>query len=124
MSLPLLHTQQRVLFMLIKHCCCCADGSGEAAGGGAVAGRKAVDFENLAFVQGNHLMTNKKCDLPQKSYRAAHKVSDIALLAIPVPARMKLSEHSLMLQLTLSCLFQHDLHKTQLWVETPDVGTV
>ncbi|DBA74615.1 TPA: DExH-box ATP-dependent RNA helicase DExH12 [Trebouxia sp. C0005] len=50
-----------------------ADGTGEAAGGGAVAGRKAVDFENLAFAQGNHLMTNKKCDLPQKSYRAAHK---------------------------------------------------
>ena len=39
-----------------------------------MAGRKAVDFENLAFAQGNHLMTNKKCDLPQKSYRAAHKV--------------------------------------------------
>ncbi len=54
--------------------CCAADGSVEAIAGGAVAGRKAVDFENLAFAQGNHLMTNKKCDLPQKSYRAAHKV--------------------------------------------------
>jgi len=85
MPLSLPHTQQRVLSMLIKHCCCCADGSGEAAGGGAVAGRKAVDFENLAFAQGNHLMTNKKCDLPQKSYRAAHKVSDNALPATPIP---------------------------------------
>ena len=56
-------------------CYCFADGSAEALGGGAVAGRKAVDFENLAFAQGNHLMTNKKCDLPQKSYRAAHKAS-------------------------------------------------
>ena len=55
-------------------CSCCADGAGEAVGGVAAAGRKAVDFENLAFAQGNHLMTNKKCDLPQKSYRAAHKV--------------------------------------------------
>ena len=52
-----------------------AGGRVEAVATGAVAGRKAVDFENLAFAQGNHLMTNKKCDLPQKSYRAAHKVS-------------------------------------------------
>ena len=79
-------TQQRILFMLIQHCWCCADGSGEAAGGGAVAGRKAVDFENLAFAQGNHLMTNKKCDLPQKSYRAAHKVTKTTLAAVPSPA--------------------------------------
>ena len=57
-------------------CYCSADGSADAAGGGAVAGRKAVDFENLSFAQGNHLMTNKKCDLPQKSYRAAHKASE------------------------------------------------
>ena len=55
--------------------CALADGSAETAGGGAVAGRKAVDFENLAFAQGNHLMTNKKCELPNKSYRAAHKAS-------------------------------------------------
>lgn len=55
---------------------CFADGSADIVGGGAVAGRKAVDFENLAFAQGNHLMTNKKCDLPQKSYRAAHKASN------------------------------------------------
>ena len=55
---------------------CSADGSADTVGGGAVAGRKAVDFENLAFAQGNHLMTNKKCDLPQKSYRAAHKASN------------------------------------------------
>ncbi len=121
MFLSLLHTQQRVLFMLVKHCGCCADGSGEAAGGGAVAGRKAVDFESLAFAQGNHLMTNKKCDLPQKSYRAAHKVSDTALAAIPICAA---HEHSLSLQFTLSCLFQHDLHKTQLWIEPPDVSIV
>ena len=47
----------------------------EAVATGNVAGRKAVDFENLAFAQGNHLMTNKKCDLPQKSYRTAQKVS-------------------------------------------------
>ena len=59
----------------IKFCYCSVDGSADAIGGGAVAGRKAVDFENLAFAQGNHLMTNKKCDLPQKSYRAAHKAS-------------------------------------------------
>lgn len=60
----------------------CADGSADAVAGGAVAGRKAVDFENLAFVQGNHLMTNKKCDLPQKSYRAAHKASHIVLICL------------------------------------------
>ena len=63
------------LWSIPSPCYCFADGSADALGGGAVAGRKAVDFENLAFAQGNHLMTNKKCDLPQKSYRAAHKAS-------------------------------------------------
>ena len=70
-------------------CRCSADGSADAVGGGAVAGRKAVDFENLAFAQGNHLMTNKKCDLPQKSYRAAHKASDSIKSAVCMQAKLK-----------------------------------
>lgn len=65
-----------------------ADGSADAVAGGAVAGRKAVDFENLAFVQGNHLMTNKKCDLPQKSYRAAHKAREQFAYLLDSPCLM------------------------------------
>ena len=66
-----------------------AGGSTEAVAGGAVAGRKAVDFENLAFAQGNHLMTNKKCDLPQKSYRAAHKVRYYTMLCFGANISLK-----------------------------------
>ena len=62
-----------------------------------MAGRKAVDFENLAFAQGNHLMTNKKCDLPQKSYRAAHKVRYYTMLCFGanIPLK-KLSAYALL----------------------------
>ena len=70
-----------------------ADGSADAVAGGVVAGRKAVDFENLAFAQGNHLMTNKKCDLPQKSYRAAHKASDRCAYLHDLPCLMAGSAH-------------------------------
>lgn len=56
----------------------------EAVATGAVAGRKAVDFENLSFAQGNHLMTNKKCDLPQKSYRTAQKVGQAAMAELHI----------------------------------------
>lgn len=90
----------------------------EAVATGAVAGRKAVDFENLAFAQGNHLMTNKKCDLPQKSYRAAHKVScagiDCAILKLKVTpqsinAQVQLKPFKHHVQCCCLCLYISDI---------------
>ena len=41
-------------------------GGGEAgAAGAAAAGRKNVDLESLAFVQGAHFNSSKQCTLPQ-----------------------------------------------------------
>ena len=41
-------------------------GGGEAGGAGAAAaGRKNVDLESLAFVQGAHFNSSKQCTLPQ-----------------------------------------------------------
>lgn len=49
-------------------------GVGEAGGAGAAAaGRKNVDLESLAFVQGAHFNSSKQCTLPQGSYRTVHK---------------------------------------------------
>lgn len=53
-----------------------AAGAAKAAEAGldAAAGRVAVDLDSLAFARGAHLMTNRKCDLPQGSFRNAQKV--------------------------------------------------
>jgi pre-mRNA-splicing helicase BRR2 len=49
-------------------------GGGEGGGtGAAAAGRKNVDLESLAFVQGAHFNSSKQCTLPQGSYRTVHK---------------------------------------------------
>ena len=37
------------------------------------APKAMLDLENLAFDQGAHLMSNKKCELPKGSYRAQKK---------------------------------------------------
>ena len=34
---------------------------------------KMVDLESMAFTQGGHLMTNTRCELPEKSWRAQKK---------------------------------------------------
>ena len=34
---------------------------------------KAIDLEDLAFSQGSHLMSNKKCHLPEGSFRKQKK---------------------------------------------------
>lgn len=44
-----------------------------AADKGASAGRKVLELDMLAFAQGRHLMSNKKCELPPGSYRSAKK---------------------------------------------------
>ncbi|XP_077290807.1 U5 small nuclear ribonucleoprotein l(3)72Ab isoform X2 [Arctopsyche grandis] len=43
-------------------------------GGGQVGGsRKALDLEELVFAQGSHLMANKRCQLPDGSFRKQRK---------------------------------------------------
>ncbi|ULU08307.1 hypothetical protein L3Y34_019456 [Caenorhabditis briggsae] len=37
------------------------------------AGRKVLDFNDLSFSQGSHLMSNKRCELPEGSYRRQKK---------------------------------------------------
>ncbi|CAI5441703.1 unnamed protein product [Caenorhabditis angaria] len=37
------------------------------------AGRKVLDLNDLSFSQGSHLMSNKRCDLPDGSYRKQKK---------------------------------------------------
>lgn len=45
----------------------------ESAGGGGVGGEKILDLDGLQFSQGAHLMANKRCELPEKSWRAQKK---------------------------------------------------
>ncbi|GLV40316.1 Brr2 U5 snRNP complex subunit [Carabus blaptoides fortunei] len=43
-------------------------------GGGQVAGsRQLIDFEDLVFTQGSHFMANKRCQLPDGSFRKQRK---------------------------------------------------
>ena len=44
-----------------------------AGGGAAAAGRKVLELDALAFAQGSHFMSNKRCELPPGSYRSAKK---------------------------------------------------
>lgn len=44
-----------------------------AIGGGVTGAEKTLDLESLQFTQGSHLMTNKRCELPEKSWRAQKK---------------------------------------------------
>ena len=37
--------------------------------------KRTVDLESMAFTQGGHLMLNKKCKLPDGSFKCARKVS-------------------------------------------------
>ena len=42
-------------------------------GGPAAAGRQLLELGALAFVQGSHFMSNKRCELPPGSFRSAKK---------------------------------------------------
>jgi pre-mRNA-splicing helicase BRR2 len=74
-------------------------GGGAAAGGGGGAdvgaafvrapavkagARSDVDLEALAFEEGGHLMSNQRCELPEKSWRASKKGYE----EVHVPARV------------------------------------
>ena len=47
--------------------------TGTIAPGSTVQPRRVVDLESLAFSQGGHLMTNKKCKLPEGSFKRSKK---------------------------------------------------
>ena len=42
-------------------------------GGAAAAGRQMLELDALAFAQGSHFMSNKRCELPSGSFRSAKK---------------------------------------------------
>lgn len=43
------------------------------APGSTLQPKRTVDLESMAFSQGGHLMTNKKCKLPEGSFKRAKK---------------------------------------------------
>ena len=50
-----------------------AEEGAAAATGPAAAGRRVLELDALAFQQGGHLMSNKRCELPAGSYRTQKK---------------------------------------------------
>ncbi|KAI6238035.1 hypothetical protein M3Y99_00730500 [Aphelenchoides fujianensis] len=50
---------------------------GDATGANWAQSRKVLDLEDLAFSQGSHLMSNKRCELPQGSYRKQKKSYEV-----------------------------------------------
>lgn len=58
-------------------------------------GEKLIDLESLAFTQGGHFMANKRCELPEKSWRAQKKgYEEVHVPAIKpiIPPGEKLTE--------------------------------
>ncbi|EPQ53751.1 Sec63-domain-containing protein [Gloeophyllum trabeum ATCC 11539] len=47
--------------------------TGTLAPGSTVQPKRVVDLESMAFSQGGHLMSNKKCKLPEGSFKRARK---------------------------------------------------
>lgn len=48
--------------------------TGPAGDGGNVSGiRQVLDLEDLVFAQGSHFMSNKRCQLPDGSFRKQRK---------------------------------------------------
>lgn len=50
-----------------------ADVLDAGSGAAAASGRKLLELDALAFAQGSHFMSNKRCELPPGSYRSAKK---------------------------------------------------
>lgn len=59
--------------------------TGTLAPGSTVQPRRILDLESMAFSQGGHLMSNKKCKLPEGSFKRSKKGYE----EIHVPAPMK-----------------------------------
>ena len=45
----------------------------EVKGAESIEDLKMLDLEEMAFAQGSHLLSNKKCKLPEKSFKAVKK---------------------------------------------------
>lgn len=50
-----------------------ANDSDMGAGGNVPGSRQVIDFEDLVFAQGSHFMANKRCQLPDGSFRKQRK---------------------------------------------------
>lgn len=59
--------------------------TGTLAPGSAPAPRKALDLEGMAFSQGGHLMSNKKCKLPDGSFKRSKKGYEEIHVPAPKP---------------------------------------
>ena len=63
------------------------------APGSTVQPKHAVDLESMAFSQGVHLMTNKKCRLPEGSFK--HSRKGFEEIHVPAPQKKPVSDNEL-----------------------------
>ncbi|KAI0070649.1 Sec63-domain-containing protein [Panus rudis PR-1116 ss-1] len=63
------------------------------APGSTVQPKKMVDLDSMAFSQGAHLMSNKKCKLPEGSFKRAKKGYEE--IHVPAPKRKEVKEGEL-----------------------------
>lgn len=63
------------------------------APGSTVQPKRMVDLESMAFSQGGHLMSNKKCKLPEGSFKRAKKGYEE--IHVPAPKQKPLAENEL-----------------------------
>ncbi|KNZ72229.1 U5 small nuclear ribonucleoprotein 200 kDa helicase [Termitomyces sp. J132] len=61
--------------------------------GSTVQPKKTVDLEAMAFSQGGHLMSNKKCKLPEGSFKRAKKGYEE--IHVPAPKKKELAQGEL-----------------------------
>jgi len=47
--------------------------NGDVSGGQVGGSRAVIDLEDIAFAQGSHFMSNKRCQLPDGSFRKQRK---------------------------------------------------
>ena len=68
-----------------------------APGSSAPAPRKMVDLESMAFSQGARLMSNKKCKLPEGSFKRSKKGYEEVHVPAPQKAPIKPGEESVLI---------------------------
>uniref|UniRef100_A0A1I7YF66 U5 small nuclear ribonucleoprotein 200 kDa helicase n=1 Tax=Steinernema glaseri TaxID=37863 RepID=A0A1I7YF66_9BILA len=69
-----------------------ASGSDILAAGNWMQSRQVLDLESLAFPQGSHLMSNRRCELPEGSFRKQKKSYEIISIPAPKPKPMEANE--------------------------------
>ena len=57
-----------------------ADEGGDGAGGLVPGSRQLLDLEDLTFAQGSHFMANKRCQLPDGSFRKQRKGNCVTIV--------------------------------------------